>query len=94
MVNVFVELVQLFVDGRAPEYLRQFYGGGNLTGIGKDGVPLEEDARPIVCGEAWRQVACNVALGEGKAALQGWLRPNQMAVGVPAATASYGHVGR
>ena len=38
--GVFRDLVQLFADGRAPTYLRQWYRGGGLMGVGKDGKPL------------------------------------------------------
>ena len=84
IVDVFVAFVQLLVDGLAPGYLRQWYGGGRLVGVGKDGKPLSEDARPIVCGEAWRRIACKVVLGGCRAELAEDLAPSQVAVGVAA----------
>ena len=50
VARVLLEFVQAMVDGRFPKYLRRWYGGGMLIGIGKDGKPLDEDARPIVVG--------------------------------------------
>ena len=38
IVIVFGDFVQLIVDGNVPGYLRQWYGGGRLVGIGKDSV--------------------------------------------------------
>ena len=83
IVGVMVAFAQLFVDGLVPRYLRQWYGGGTLVGIGKDDKPLDEDARPIVCGEAWRRVACKVAFLDGKKELAEELKPHQVAVGMP-----------
>jgi len=82
-VGVMVAFAQLFVDGSVPRYLRQWYGGGTLVGIGKDDKPLDEDARPIVCGEAWKRVACKVAFLDGKKELAEELKPHQVAVGMP-----------
>ena len=84
VVGVFAAFVQLFVDGAVPPYLRQWYGGGLLIGIGKDDKPLDEDARPIVCGEAWRRISCKVAFLDSKSELAAELKPNQVAVGMPA----------
>ena len=53
-------------------------------GIGKDDRPMNEDRTPIVVGEAWRRVAGKIAILKDKEALGGWLRPNQVAVGVKA----------
>eukprot|EP00973_Karenia_brevis_P016385 2244397-Karenia_brevis.AAC.1 len=50
-VEAMYRVAMLFVEGRVPRYLRQWYGGGTLIGIGKDDKPLDEDARPIVIGE-------------------------------------------
>ena len=47
IVDVYVERVQLFIDGRVPGFLRLWYGGGRLLGIGKDDEPLDKDARPF-----------------------------------------------
>eukprot|EP00973_Karenia_brevis_P056306 7831721-Karenia_brevis.AAC.1 len=77
-------VAMLFAEGRVPRYLKRWYGGGNLVGIGKDDKPIDEDARPIVVGEAWRRVAGKIAILKDKEALGGWLRPNQVAVGVKA----------
>ena len=76
--------MQVFVDGRAPGYLRPFYGGGSLVGMAKDGKPLDEDARPLVVGEVWRRLACKVALAGEKGQLRERLGKEQLAVGVPA----------
>lgn len=35
IVGALVAFAQLFVHGCAPRYLRQWYGGGSLVGIGK-----------------------------------------------------------
>ena len=61
-VQATFQLSVLFVEGRVPRFLRQWYAGGTLVGIGKDDKPLDEDARPIVVGEFWRRVAGKVAL--------------------------------
>ncbi len=45
------DLAMLFVEGRAPRFLEQWYVGGTLIGLWKDDKPLVEDARPIVVGE-------------------------------------------
>eukprot|EP00973_Karenia_brevis_P087744 12170370-Karenia_brevis.AAC.1 len=66
-----------FVEGRVPRYLRKWYGGGTLIGIGKDDKPLDEEARPIVIGEVWRRVAGKMALVKDRDELRGWLRPSQ-----------------
>ena len=50
-VDAMHQVAVLFAEGRVPKYLRRWYGGGTLIGIGKDGKPLDEDARPIVIGE-------------------------------------------
>ena len=60
IAKLFRDLVQLLADGKAPEYLRPFFGGGRLVGVGKkDGsgnlISLEADARPIVLGLTWRK---------------------------------------
>jgi len=83
-VQAMFEVTMLFVEGRVPRFLRQWYAGGTLVGIGKDDKPLDEDARPIVVGEVWRRVAGKVALLADKSALSGWLKPSQVAVGVKA----------
>eukprot|EP00973_Karenia_brevis_P023159 3189309-Karenia_brevis.AAC.1 len=67
-------VAMLIVEGRAPKYLCQWYGGGNLVGIGKDDKPLDVDARPIVVGETWRRIAGKLALIRDKEALSGWLK--------------------
>ena len=66
------------------DFLRQWYAGGGLVGIGKDDKPLDEDARPIVVGEFWRRVAGKLALAGEKDTLTGWLKPAQVALGVKA----------
>eukprot|EP00973_Karenia_brevis_P094663 12423568-Karenia_brevis.AAC.1 len=83
-VGAMHRVAMLFVEGRVPKYLRRWYAGGNLVGIGKDDMPVDEDARPIVVGEAWRRVAGKISLLKDKEELGGWLRPNQVAVGVKA----------
>ena len=50
----------------------------------KDDMPLDQDARPIVVGEAFRRIAGKLALLGDKEQLSGWLRPTQVAVGVKA----------
>jgi len=45
IVGVYVERVQLFIDGRVPGFLRPWYGGGRLVGIGKNDEPFDKDAR-------------------------------------------------
>ena len=61
-VQAMFEVSMLFVEGRVPRFLRQWYAGGTLVGIGKDDKPLDEDARPIVVAEFWRRVAGKLAL--------------------------------
>ena len=78
------EVSMLFVEGRVPRFLRRWYAGGTLVGIGKDDKPLEEDARPIVVGEFWRRVSGKVSLSADQEDLSGWLKPCQVAVGVKA----------
>ena len=78
------QVMMLFVEGRVPNHLRVWYAGGTLVGIGKDGEPLDVDARPIVVGEAWRRIAGKVARLKDTAELGGWLKPNQAAVGTKA----------
>jgi len=78
------DVTMLFVEGRVPSFLKEWYAGGTLVGIGKDDKPLDEDARPIVVGELWRRVACKVALLADKVYITGWLKPSQVAVGVKA----------
>ena len=53
MARLFRDMVQLLADGQAPPFLRPFFGGGRLVGVGKKDasgnlIPLETDARPIV----------------------------------------------
>ena len=60
-------------------------------GIGKDGKPLHEDARPIVVGETFRRVAAKLALLTDKASLGEWLRPHQLAVGTAAGVEAVVH---
>ena len=81
-VDAMHQVAVLFVEGRVPGYLRRWYGGGTLIGIGKDGKPLDEDARPIVIGEFWRRVAGKLTLLKDTETLGGWLRPYQTAVGM------------
>ena len=81
----------LFVEGKAPKFLKQWYGGGKLIGIGKDGKPLTEDARPIVVGETFRRVAAKLALLSDKETLGQWLRPHQLAVGTKAGVEAVVH---
>jgi hypothetical protein len=90
-VQAMFHLSMLFVEGRVPRFLRQWYAGGTLVGIGKDDKPLDEDARPIVVGEYWRRVAGKVALLADKEALSGWLKPCQVAVGVKAGAEAIVH---
>jgi hypothetical protein len=67
-----------------PGHLPPWFAGGSLVGIGKDDEPLDVDARPIVVGEAWRRLAGKVSIIVDKHVLAGWLKPNQVAVGVKA----------
>ena len=78
------EVTMLFVEGKVPRFLRQWYAGGTLVGIGKDDKPWDEDARPIFVGEFWRRVGSKVALLADKVDVSGWLKPCQVAVGVKA----------
>ena len=64
-----------FLEGRVPKFLRQWYAGGTLIGIGKDDKPLDEDARPIVIGEFWRRLAGKLSLASESEGLRGWLKP-------------------
>ena len=57
-VEAMFRLAMLFVEGWVPRYLKRWYGGGNLAGIGKD----DKHARLIVVGEAWRQVAGKIVI--------------------------------
>jgi len=89
IINVYVERVQVFLDGRAPAYMHQWYGGGRLVGIGKDDEPLDKDARPLVVGETWRRLVEKVGLrGEGiqnpESDFVGFLKKYQVAIGVKA----------
>ena len=89
ILGVYTERIQIFVDGRVPAYLRQWYGGGTLVGTGKDGKPLDEDARPLVVGEVWRRLAAKVALrsenlSSEESDIAEYLKPNQVAVGTKA----------
>ncbi len=83
-VQALFDVTMLFVEGRVPNFLRQWYAGGTLVGIGKDDKPLDEDARPIVVGEFWRRVAGKVSLLADNEAVGGWLKPCQVAVGIKA----------
>ena len=83
-VQTIFEVCLLFVEGRVPGHLRPWFAGGTLVGIGKDDEPLDVDARPIVVGEAWRRLAGKVSIIVDKHVLAGWLKPNQVAVGVKA----------
>ena len=83
-VQAMFQLSMLFVEGRVPRFLSQWYAGGTLVGIGKDDKPIDEDARPIVVGDFWRRVSAKVALLADTDALTGWLKPSQVAVGVKA----------
>ena len=51
MLPLFRDFAQLLADGEAPEGVREWLGGGALVGVGKRGVSLRDDARPIVMGE-------------------------------------------
>ena len=73
--------MQLFADGRAPQYLRRWYGGGALVGIGKPGTSLDEDTRPIVTGEVWRRLTFKCVFALERAHVSNHLRPNQVAIG-------------
>ena len=77
-VQTFRDLAQLFADGYAPSYLRSWYGGGSLVGVGKPGKSLEEDARPIVTGEVWRRLAFKCTFAADRAHIVEHLRPNQV----------------
>jgi len=83
-VEAIFRVVMLFVEARVPKYLRRWYAGGSLVGIGKDDLPLDQDARPIVVGETFRRIAGKIALTRDKGQLSGWLKPEQVAVGVKA----------
>ena len=45
---------------------------------------MDQDARPIVVGETFRRIAGKIALTRDKGQLSGWLKPEQVAVGVKA----------
>ena len=59
--KLFHDLVQLWADGQTTGFLRPFFGGGRLAGVGKKDavakpISLETDARPIVLGLTWRKL--------------------------------------
>ena len=91
VVRAIFEVTMLFVEGKAPKFLKQWYGGGKLIGIGKDRKPLTEDARPIVVVGTFRRVAAKLALLSDKEALGQWLRPHQLAVGTKAGVEAVVH---
>ena len=79
---LFTDFIQLLADGQAPTYLRQWYGGGGLMGVGKPDKPLDEDARPIVAGEVWRKLTFKCTLAADKKHVMEELAPQQLSVGV------------
>ena len=91
-VDAMYRVTMLFIEGKVPRYLGRWYGGGALVGIGKDGKPIDEDARPIVVWEAWRRISGKVALLKDKQEIWGWLHPHQVAVGVKAGAEVVVHV--
>ena len=90
-VEAIFRVTMLFVEGKVPKYLQRWYARGTLTGIVKDDKPLHEDARPIVVGEAFRQIAGKFALQKNKKELSGWFEPHQVAVGVKAGAEVIAH---
>ena len=77
--------MQLLADGKAPEYLRPFFGGGKLMGSGKkDGsgnpTPLEADARPIVLGLFWRKIVFKATFSLDRSRIQERLGDTQLAL--------------
>ena len=91
---LFAELVQLFADGNAPTYLRPWYGGGSLMGVGKAGKPLDVDARPIVAGEVWRKLTFKCTLATNRKHVIEELAPQQLSVGTPAGVDAVLHASR
>ena len=85
IAKLFRDLVQLLADGKVPEYLRPFFGGGRLVGVGKkDGsgnlISLEADARPIVLGLTWRKVVFRATFSLDRSRIQERLGDTQLAL--------------
>eukprot|EP00439_Symbiodinium_sp_Y106_P026813 s1641_g3.t1 len=84
IAKLFRDLVQLLADGKAPEYLRPFFGGGKLVGGGKkDGngnLTLEADARPIVLGLTWHKVVFKATFSLDRSRIQARLGDTQLAL--------------
>ena len=92
--GIFQNLIQLLAEGRAPTYLRRWYGGGGLMGVGKEDKPLDTDARPIVSGEDWRKITFKCTLEADKKSVMERLQPHQLSVGVKAGVDAMIHASR
>ena len=98
-VELFRQFVQYLAEGRAPQALRPWLGGGTLIGVGKRDsqgktIPLDTDARPIVMGGVLRKVVCKTTFLMDKPSIQERLAPLQMAVGVKSGAEAMTHVAR
>ena len=85
MARLFRDMVQLLADGQAPPFLRPFFGGGRLVGVGKKDasgnlISLETDARPIVLGLTWRKLVFKVTFALDGAGIRERLGDQQLAL--------------
>ena len=85
MARLFRDMVQLLADGQAPPFLRPFFGGGRLVGVGKkdasgNPISLETDARPIVLGLTWRKLIFKVSFALDGAGIRERLGDHQLAL--------------
>ena len=94
ILPLFRDFAQLLADGEAPEGVREWLGGGALVGVGKRGVSLREDARPIVMGETWRKAVFKATLRMDLSQVKERLLPKQLAVGVASGVEAMVHAAR
>ena len=85
MARLFRDMVQLLADGQASPFLRPFFGGGRLVGVGKkdasgNPISLETDARPIVLGLTWRKLVFKVTFALDGAGIRERLGDQQLAL--------------
>ena len=52
IAKLFRDLVQLLADGKAPEYLRPFFAGGKLVGVGK-----KDGSGNLISHRSWTHLA-------------------------------------